>query len=422
MPVRLMAPKSVSPMSWGCSGCPGTDHGPLCTSGTVMTEHTVDWRCARSVPASDDSRATRAPTTLCDDPVSTTKLRLGPAPNRTATLSETSPSRGVTVSGTVVPFPLVSAVGGGPDGPVYDVDPLRGGPSGPGSTSAPGAKSMRTAPKRESTSEPIKPTGSPFPPIWGSVAAVSCCGARVIPSRDHVPTATGVAVPVQPMPAKWVAGPADERCSRLARPASMVDCPAPESRTKGNGPRPPMQTSRDSATWPATVLTVSGTCVAPPGSAVAPLHPAEAGGTANVTCGSMCTAGCRGPLTAAASASASTAAAMATMAAVSRPRRPLTSLVREGEPDGRHRHTRPQHDRRQRQRHPAPALRGPEREAEGRPVVGHHHAVRVAGGAHALDMGHLRRAGEAHAPPRVVGAPAQVHVLRVHEVRLVEAA
>ncbi len=42
MPVRLMAPRSVSAMSWRCSGCPGTDHGPLCTSGTVMTEHTVD--------------------------------------------------------------------------------------------------------------------------------------------------------------------------------------------------------------------------------------------------------------------------------------------------------------------------------------------------------------------------------------------
>ena len=28
-------------MSWGCSGSPGTDQGPLCTSGTVMTEQTV---------------------------------------------------------------------------------------------------------------------------------------------------------------------------------------------------------------------------------------------------------------------------------------------------------------------------------------------------------------------------------------------
>ena len=42
MPPRLMDPKSVSPTSWARSGCPGTDHGPLRTSGTVMTEHTVD--------------------------------------------------------------------------------------------------------------------------------------------------------------------------------------------------------------------------------------------------------------------------------------------------------------------------------------------------------------------------------------------
>ena len=66
-------------------------------------------------------------------------------------------------------------------------------------------------------------------------------------------------------------------------------------------------------------------------------------------------------------------------------------------------------------------LRGPECEAQGGTVVGRHHAVRVAGGAHSLDVGHLRRAGEADPPPGVVGAPAQVHVLVVHEVRLVEA-
>ena len=37
-----MVPKSVEPMSWGWSANPGTDHGPLCTSGTVITEQTVD--------------------------------------------------------------------------------------------------------------------------------------------------------------------------------------------------------------------------------------------------------------------------------------------------------------------------------------------------------------------------------------------
>ena len=83
----------------------------------------------------------------------------------------------------------------------------------------------------------------------------------------------------------------------------MVDWPAPESSTKGNGPRPPMQTLTDSATWPATVLTVSGTFSPPPGSAVAAPHPAEAGGRAKLTSGSTCTlAACSGPLTAAASA------------------------------------------------------------------------------------------------------------------------
>ena len=39
-----------------------------------MTEHTVDWRWARSVPCSDCARATEEDTTLCDEPVSTTKL------------------------------------------------------------------------------------------------------------------------------------------------------------------------------------------------------------------------------------------------------------------------------------------------------------------------------------------------------------
>ena len=54
-------------------------------------------------------------------------------------------------------------------------------------------------------------------------------------------------------------------------------------------------------------------------------------------------------------------------------------------------------------------------------MVGHHHAVGMAGGTHALHVGHRGRAGEADTPPRRVGAPAQVHVLGVHEVGLVEA-
>ena len=55
-------------------------------------------------------------------------------------------------------------------------------------------------------------------------------------------------------------------------------------------------------------------------------------------------------------------------------------------------------------------------------MVRHHHAVRVAGRAHTLDVRDGRGAGEAHAPSGVVGPPAQVCVLQVHEVGLVEAA
>src|ERR1700733_15037165 len=114
-----MVPKLVEPMSWGWRVSPGTDHDPLCTSRTVITEHTVDWRCARSVPLSDCDRATEEDTTLCEDPVSTTKSRRGPPWKRTATLSDTSPGSGVTVSGTVVPLsPCRSTLGGGPMGPL----------------------------------------------------------------------------------------------------------------------------------------------------------------------------------------------------------------------------------------------------------------------------------------------------------------
>ena len=69
-----MVPKFVEPMSWEWSATPGTDQRPLCTSGTVITEHTVDWRCARSLLRSACARATEEDTTLCEEPVSTTKL------------------------------------------------------------------------------------------------------------------------------------------------------------------------------------------------------------------------------------------------------------------------------------------------------------------------------------------------------------
>ena len=105
----------------------------------------------------------------------------------------------------------------------------------------------------------------------------------------------------------------------------MVVCPAPESRTKGYGPWPPMQTLMVSATCPATVLTVSGTRVVPPGSAVAPVHPDDAGGNLKVTSGSMCTDGCRaGAAAQAARPSASAVAARTSTVTTRNPRRPRT--------------------------------------------------------------------------------------------------
>src|ERR1700684_1344095 len=128
-----MVPKFVEPMSWEWSATPGTDQRPLCTSGTVITEHTVDWRCARSLLRSACARATEEDTTLCEEPVSTTKLRRGPPAKRTARLSDTSPGAGVTVSGTIVPpSPWSKAAGGLPIGPVNGEDSASGGPSGPG--------------------------------------------------------------------------------------------------------------------------------------------------------------------------------------------------------------------------------------------------------------------------------------------------
>src|ERR1700722_2796977 len=89
VPERLV-PKLVEPMSCEWSSRPCTDQEPLCTSGTVITEHTVDWRCARSLLRSACARATEEDTTLCEEPVSTTKPRRGPPAKRMATLKETS--------------------------------------------------------------------------------------------------------------------------------------------------------------------------------------------------------------------------------------------------------------------------------------------------------------------------------------------
>ena len=297
MPPRPMEPKSVVADELAdAAAAPGTDHGPLCTSGTVMTEHTVAWRWARSVRASAAPAATDVATTLCDEPVSTTKLRRGPPAKRTATLRETSPGTGVTVSGTVVPLPLRSDAGGRRAGRA------RCTASAPLERRRPRARAARArrprsrcGRRRSGTGRRNRasPTGSPFPPIWGSVAAVSCWGARPTPSSDHdadgdragragAPDAGEHGRPGRPT-ARW---------RRWARRASMVDCPAPESRTKGNGPWPSMQTLTVSATWPGHRAHGQRHPRRPAGAARwPPLQPAAGGRQREGHLGSTCTEG-----------------------------------------------------------------------------------------------------------------------------------
>ena len=196
-----------------------------------------------------------------------------------------SPGVSATVSGTVVPAsPCVrTAAGGGPVGPRTSSSLFEStGPCGPPKVSVCAAKSMRTAPKRLSTSDPSRPTGCPGTPKSGSVAAVSVCGVRATPATDHDVMPTGCAFPVQPTPENSVDDPMCARCSVAARWASMMDSPAPESITNGYGPWPLMQTLTSSATWPATVLTVIGMRSAPPPSAVAPPQPARRRGQGEV--------------------------------------------------------------------------------------------------------------------------------------------
>ena len=294
VPDRLMVPKSVEPMSWGWSARPGTDHGPLCTSGTVITEHTVDWRCARSVRRQrlrpghrgrhdalrragvDHEVAPRATGEADRHAERHVARRRGhgerhrrPAlPLRQRRRRRALRARVRRRTGRAARPPGRAGQRAGVE---VDADRRR---SGTGRRSRAGR------------------SGSPFPPIWGSVAAVSCCGAsgdaveRPGAHRDGLggagaPDAGELARPRRRSPG----------ASRWASPASMVDCPAPESRTKGYGPWSPMHTSTVSATCPATTLTVSGTFSPPPAWAVAPLQPVAAGGRANVTCGSTCTRG-----------------------------------------------------------------------------------------------------------------------------------
>ena len=173
MPARLMAPKLVDADQLGVEHQPGTDQGPLCTSGTVMTEHTVAWRWARSVLAAT------APGPPTEEPRSATSRcrrrnrAAGPPAKRTATLSDTSPGPGVTVRGTVVPPPprqrgrrRARRTG------VRRGGASSGAPSDPGSSRAPGRRSRcaprRSGPGRRSRAgppaHPCRRSGAAWPP------------------------------------------------------------------------------------------------------------------------------------------------------------------------------------------------------------------------------------------------------------------
>src|ERR1019366_1811136 len=176
-----------------------------------------------------------------------------------------------------------------------------------------------------------------------------------------------------------------------------------------------MQTLTNSATWPATVLTVIGMRSAPPPSAVAPPHPAEAAGRAKFTIGSMWMCGwC--PVT-----RAPTNNEVATMKAISAPALRCTRLVplqrqaRRGHP-----HAQSEDDHGQGKQGPAPARRGAHGEPQGGAMVRHHHLVGVPCRARSLHMRHAGGTGEPDPPARLVSPPTEIHVLGVHEIRLVK--
>ena len=181
-------------------------------------------------------RATLEDTTLCDEPVSTTKLRRGPPAKRTATPSDTSPGVGVTVSGTVVPRPPRQRGRRRAPRPACNGEvPAQRRPLGPGQDERPGGEvDAHRAEAGEDVGAERGRSGSPFPPIWGSVAAVSCWGAKVTPSSDHDPDATGVAVPVQPTPANSVAGPADGQVQPVGQAGVDGRLPRPGVEDEGD--------------------------------------------------------------------------------------------------------------------------------------------------------------------------------------------
>ena len=264
-------PKLVEPMSWGCRCSPGTDHGPLCTNGTVITEHTVDWRCARSVPGQ----------------------RLGPGhPRRHDALRrprvdhEVAPVAAVEADGHAEGHiagrrghrerhrrPLLALGQGGRDGAE------RAGERCGRVTARRLRGRARPAPRAEVDADAAEAgqhvgtqeaDGLPFPAHLGQRGGRQLLGRQADPVERPGPHRDGPGGPGAPDTFELGRRAGARQVQRWARPASMVDCPAPVSRTNGYGPLPPMHTSAVSATCPATTLTVSGTFSPPPGCAVAP--------------------------------------------------------------------------------------------------------------------------------------------------------
>jgi hypothetical protein len=155
----------------------------------------------------------------------------------------------------------------------------------------------------------------------------------------------------------------------------------------------------------------------PPGSADAALQPSVAGGNAKFTSGSTwtCSAGAALPPPPHAASAAATrtlivAPSMRLRRAPRRCGRVDTALPGKREACGRYRYAHPEDEHREGKRKAAPAGGRADVQAECGPMVFRHHAVRVASGAHALDVGRRRGGGEADAPPRLMCAPAQVAV------------
>ena len=219
-------------------------------------------------PPATGARATAVATTLCDEPVSTTKLRRGPPAKRTATLSETSPGHAASPSAARWSrSPWVSAAGGGPSGPGVGRGTAQRCALGSRQHQRAGgevdADARRSGPARRS---PAGRPARPFPPIWGSVAAVSCWGAR----RDAVerPRAD------RDRPGRAGAPDAGELAGRAGR--GQVEPPG-QAGVDGRLPRPRVEDEGERALAADADVDRLGHLARPPCSrSAAPARPARA--------------------------------------------------------------------------------------------------------------------------------------------------